>query len=422
MARTPSEAELQTQLNAVIKIFNEIHKFGYSNSPNLITLQDTLEQALEGDHTPAVASSVAGVRSAIASGITPARVRAALDPLLLTYCKVFDLKASSGTEAIIRLYKYFIDNSKDVNGREFTFGTPTAYGSNVGSGTIRRLTVDADNMPIEVGLPEAMRADCVADQGSVDIHREQFEFRTADASIDGLEKLGTGLSRTIAGVAGEDSLVRNASFSYGTSATSLDDWDFDAGAVATTTKDTTNYYRSAGPSDTTPAAINLGAQSVTLAQHINENRIKLYPDRPYYLQLAWNRSVGSAEGTLAIYLGAATTNVAVAAQSGWQVLYLPATAANCWWKGYKENDLDVKIAWTRTAGNLLIDEVILCEWTPFRGQYYVVAGGATPFLLRDYFTWTDTATEAINQYWIQYAYGLYLPTVSDGSETWADPT
>lgn len=411
---SPSEAEIQTMIKNRVDILESTRT---SIDSSIINKLDTDEQAIEGDYVTELAAGTRAFRASLGGAFSNGVLRAIFDPILATYGKFMDMPERSADGIFRRLYRRFIDNSLSVKTRAFTFGAPSPDGGNVGTGVIRRFSLDADNQAIEIGLAEAFEAECVRDQGTEGLHEEIFLLRTSDASKDGLERLGTGVSKEVAAVSARRSLLKNPSFTQGTSASSVTSWTFLAGTAANTAKDTTNYYRSAGAGDTA-TALNLAA-SVSLQQKIQANGITLSPNVPYYYQIAWNRAVGSAGGTLLIRLGAANTSVTVAAQTGWQVLFIPLTAANCWWKGFKENDLDITIEWTRTSGDLLIDDCILTEMTPFRGQYYVIAGGVTPFMLRDKFTWTDTATEAKVQYWLARTYGRYLP--HSGTPTLADP-
>jgi hypothetical protein len=396
----------------------------FATAAAFISAQDSFEQlgtSMKGQYVGRAMSSVASFRARKAAVLARTAIRARWDPLWRHYGEALGVpEATRGSvESIIaRVYRHFVDNTYDIQERNFTWGSPSAGGSNVGNALMRRLYLDADGYEMEVGLAESFVAECVADQGTADLHSERWSVRSADASKDGLEKLGTGLTGSMTAVSANNSLLSNASFTNGTSATSVTNWTFTAGAASDTSKDTTNYYRSAGPRDTA-TALKLEA-SVSIQQKIATTGIRLSPNLPYYLQVAWNRQVGSATGTLTIRLGAANTNVVAAAQTGWQILFIPITAANCWWKGFKEDDLDISIEWSETGGTgLLIDDVILTPFTPFRGQWYTIIGGSTPSLLRDQFTWSDSIpSEAKLQYWIQRVYGLYLPAGS--TPTWAD--
>jgi len=419
---SPTESEIQAMGTALIDLIQT----EYAAASSWLANQDTLEQLLEGDFVGAAASGISALRSSKASLLSPAQIRAAWDPIWRFYGKERGFPETDARTIISRLYRDFVDNSKSVGSRAFSFGSPSAAGGNTGDAVIRRLTADQDGFDIEFGLAEAMSAECLADQGSVNIHEESWQLKSSEPARDGLEVAGTGRTTTVSAISARNSLLTNPSFTQGTSGSSVSGWggtSLLAGSVALTSKDTTNFFRTAGVGDT-GTSLDLGAQSASLEQKINTEGIKLQANVPYTLQVAYNRAVNTDSGTLALHLGSKSTSVVLSAQAGWNVLFLPLTSNNCWWKNYGSDDMSIKLVWTRTSGaGLLLDDVILAPMTPFRGQYYAVIGGGTPSLIRDSFTWTDTggapATGKI-QYWLQRAYGLYLP--SSGSPTWADPT
>lgn len=416
-----SYAEVQTQIKNAIAIFDKIYNANAVDGTNVLGLIDAFEQSLEGDRIAQAASAVRSLRGMQAGSISRGTVRSILDPLLLELGKAQDFAEGTPQAILAREYRYFIENSKSVNSRAFSFGSPTADGGNTGTGLMRRISLDQDNQPIEIGNAEAFEAYCDRDQGQTNRHEESFIVRGADASIDDLQRLGSGQVAGMKSVSARDSLLLNPSFSSGTSATSVTNWTATTGSIAThTEKVTATYYRDS-VGDTTPASLKMHTGNVTLQQKISTTGRKLSENVPYYLQIAWNRQTGSGAGTLAIALGAANTSVVAAAQTGWQVLFLPLTAANCWWKGFKENDLDITVGWTHTSGYILVDDFLLVPFDQFRGQYYKIIGGATPFMLRDKFTWSDTVTDAKIQYWFQFAYGFWFPSDNAAGETWTDP-
>lgn len=418
---SPSLAECETMIKHAVAVFDKLLNCASIDSPNVIGLMDTFEQAIEGDYAAQALGGMRAIRGDLASAISADRVRAVLDPIWVDLAKAQDYaEKNSGVEAIIRRhYRYMIENSKSVNARDFTFGTPTFSGA-TGNGAIKRLALDEDSQDIEIGVAESFEARCVADQGSVDRHKEVFRFSSGDAPVDGLERYGSGSSRDIACRSADDSLVLNPHFALGTSGVSITNWDVATGDVVNTAIDTANYPKTyPGQS---MASLKIQTANLALSQKISNTGAKLAPNVPWYLQLMFNRAVGSGSGTLAIALGATTASVAVAAQTGWNVLGL-AMDQGLWWKNFKENDLDITITWTHTSGYVLVADVILVPLEPFRGQWYIPIGGTTPFMLRDRAAWSDSLVESKLQYWIQYAYpGIYLPSDAGGSETWTDPS
>ena len=415
-----TETEVRAQITALVDIAESL-RTSYDSA--ILTKIDTYIQALEGDFAAIGASAMERIRRSMANTIATKVIKPVFDAHLRDYAKALDFAERSPPAILRRIYQNFRDNTKHIKERAFSYGSPSAAGGNVGDGAISRLNIDADGEEIELGLAESFTAEIVADQGSTGMHKEVMLFSTGDQSKDGLEKLGTGQSRQITAISGNDSLLSNPSFTSGTSTSSITDWTVTVGAASSTSKNTTTTYRKSGAGDTATSLALTAA--ITLQQKIADKNIKLSPSVPYLLQLAYNRSVGSGNGTLTIALGAATVAVTLSvASSGWQILKIALGAAGSWWKGFKENDLDITIALSAgeaISGTTYIDEIILTPMTRFRGQYYAVIGGATPWLLRDSFTWADTiASDSKIQYWIQRLYpGFYLP--HNSVPNWADP-
>jgi hypothetical protein len=425
---SPSLAEVQNQWKNAVKLLNEARNFGNVNAQNWVSLQDTLEQSYESDFVGEMAAGVSRSRSFLAGLLSNQNAAAHQLPHLKSYCRHVANTPELGDpqEMADRIYRYMIDNSLTVNAREFTHGSWAAGGGNAGNGTILRLTVDEYNHRIENCHADARTAICKFDQSSGTAkHEEIFEFYGQAPGPDGLQLSGSGQKRNIAALSARNSRVGNPSFSQfgGTisSPTSITSWTSSVTVNSTNySLDQTNYYRDF-QGDATPTSLNVKV-TANLTQKLSLFNTKLRPDVPYMLQVAWNRQVGSASGTLLIRMGAVSNSVAVAAQTGWQVLRVVASPGqNNWFRQFNEQDLDIAIEWTRTAGELLIDDVLLVPATQFDGTWNWVIGGSTPFLRNDSFTATDTEVGSILQYWFWRAYGRYLPSATGGTETWTDP-
>lgn len=351
-----------------------------------------------------------------------------LAPLLRNYAKVIGTITETDSTAIARrIYDYFVANGLTVNSRNITFASPAA-GSNQGNGTINRLARDERNYLLECIHVEAKRADCIRDEftGAVE-HEEVFEMRGADREIDDIEITGSGLRVEMRAKSARDSLIRNPSFSQtsGSGASfAVTDWTLSAAASFQT--DTTNFYRGFR-GDTTPASLRIDANA-NASQDLDVNTVTLDPTRPYYCQIAYNRSIGSGDGLLTLTMGMQTASVNLAsAASGWNVLRI-ALNSGLWPRNFAAvDDPEIRIEITgRTTGYTLVDDVIFVPMDEFDGTWYTIVGGSTPFVAQyhDTFTWTDSlaATDSIIQYWWWLATGRMLPHNNAGAETWVDPT
>lgn len=428
---TPTEAEVQTQISNLIAIFQELRKHGNVNSSgnisNYIAREDTYVQSLEGDFIPEALSGLSQFRAGINSSLSRDVCRAALDPLLRQYAKVVGTITETDPEGILdRLYDHFVTNSSTVNSRNITHGSPSA-GSNIGGGTINRLTVDENNYELEAIPVEAMRADCIRDEhlGAVE-HEEVFEFRGQDAEKDNVAITGSGSRIEVRALSARNSLLSNASFSQfsGTiaSPTAITNWTVGSD-IANFQLDETNYYRDF-QGDSTPRAL-IFETNESISQNFNIRRLQLDYNTPYYCQVAYNRQVGSCDGRLTLTCGNQTADVVLSAQTGWNVLRIAVGQGN-WPKNFVDVENPViKLQLTgRTSGTLLIDDVIFAPYTPWLGTYYAIVGTATPFLYGDSFTWTDSfaGSDSILQYWFWRLYNFFFPHDNASGETWADPS
>jgi len=450
MSGTPTEAELQTQWRNVVDILETFRNHVDGTLAGSGGKWDTLLTSLEGEYTPQeLANFVNGFRAGCSDLLTPARASQALTPVLFDYAIVIDADATGtqgfGTgkrtiaEMFRALYDWFVDKSYTVESRAITYDTATAGGSNVGSGTISRLTEDENGFDLEACTVEKKLFKCVADKNSgVNETAEVFECIGEAASFDSVLRAsfgsGTGANTTIvaknAGSGNGGSLLTNSSFSiYDAAATpKFTGWTESAGG-ANIAQNTANVYRS-HPGATTDAslAITGGSGTVTLKQPLSAMRVRrLDPDAPYQLRVMFNRQAGTASGgTLTIRCGSNSASVSIAAQTGWNELAL-AFDENLWFRSFNDDTLDVEIEWSSsTSGTLYIDDVIFAPLDLIDGTYWWCRDNAsTPaaFLVDDIFEFTDTggapATGKI-QWWLWVAGFGYLP--SSGSPTFTDPT
>lgn len=431
---TQSLADVQTEIKNRIAILQETAKFASVNSVSpLLNFRDREETALDnpgGDYTVISNGALKGMRSLIAQALDSSLARQILDPLFANYAKVISIPELDGPAIVRRVYKYMHDNSLTVNSRSINFGAVSA-GSNLGSGTINRLTVDAFGYNIEACHMEAKRAECIQDQNTGgQEHEEIFRFRGAVREIDQIRIAGSGTLLDVAALSSRKSIITNASFSqFGGEIATPDEisgWTIGSN-IANFQIDQTNYYRPfGGTADTTPSALMFEASDY-IQQDFDVNGIALDPDVPIYAQLAYNRQVGSAAGTLIFTMGNVSVSVTLAAQTGWNILRIPLNKML-----YPRNfaglatSVPVKVQFIRTSGTLLVDDLCIAPFVLVDGLWYQVVGGATPFVagLRDSFSWTDAlnGTDSIIQQWLWRTYGLHLPHNDSGAETWTDPT
>lgn len=434
-----AETDLQTELSLGLKILNEQKKWTLSESPNFKTMKAAVVAAL-----PAGLTSFDGDALSVLTQMQSAAYgfRGFAGPFvqahLRQYAQIIGIPETDTATILFKLYEWFVSGSKSVKSRAFTFGSPAAGGSNVGNGTLVRLTKDRNNFPIESGSAEAKTLLCIADEHSGGQRwGESFQIRGANVPlsvfpIGAQGRVGSILALNV----NSGGYVQNGGFEQWDSTNGALGWTSSSGVWTAFATETTRYYRDVLPSTTAPASLKFSsAGSYYIYQTFSARGIKLDPFIPIYAQIAYMRQ-GSATGTLKFKIGSVeiTVDLSTKTNDEWNVLRWPlaAPASTAWFKSFNAEDAQIRIEVASLAtGTVLVDDVICAPYTPWDGTWYALVGGPTnsatvtnpclPFLRDDTFAWTDSEVGAINQEWIARAFGIYLPSKGDGSETWVDP-
>ena len=164
----PTTNEAIATLKAAVDMLEELDQFANANSPNLVGLQDTLINSLTGDNAAGILANGDAMRSAIAGQLTPSRDRSTLTPCFSDFMAAILIPSSSLGENLVQFRAWMIANSQTLNSRGMGFGTIAVGGSNVGTGTISRITVDNQAIPLEGGHAELKSFECIADQGQTE--------------------------------------------------------------------------------------------------------------------------------------------------------------------------------------------------------------------------------------------------------------
>jgi len=456
MARTASEAEVRLLLQGAVDILETFRIHADDTHAATDGKLQVLEERVTGEFPPApIAAAVANFRAGLSALISPAQAREFLDPIVFEYGRIISEDSTdsfgggyASTDAILEaLYEFFVAQSPDttLTTRGINFDSSiTAGGSNVGNGTMARLTVDENAFEIEACTVEKKHFRCRQDANNgTDEEAEVFEHLGQQASGDNLllGTTGSGLASNVsitashAGGGDGGSLLSNGSFGDhdGTDFTS---WDKTVGAASTLAQETTIVYRS-HPGESTSASAKLtvaSSQTITLKQTLsNMATNQLRRDRPYFLRVMVYVEVAAAGGTVTLTLGkltpAGTATKAISAFTDvtWTEMFVPLDK-DVWFKNFNEDTFDIELEWTGgTAGSIYLDDVIFKEMDLIDGTYYTIrAANATPvrWLVDDTLEFTDTYDGSFGvgtiQYWIYYAYGRYLPHTT-GTPTIADP-
>lgn len=437
-----SYANAWTLISAVVLLLDESDKFANANSDNFDGMHDAVAAANLGDYQSAVIAGVDSLRARLSSMLEPAAVRAAIAGPLAEMMAAINVPERGPVDvALFRLKEYMIGLGTDdtVNAREFTRGSASAGGSNVGTGTINRLNVDEDGYPLEASHAEVKTFECVQDQNQVELHEEVFEVRGEKSEPDRLLVDGSGIRTRIPCIShrSTQAILANPSFSQfsgtqpsaGSESTpaatdSVTGWVVTTIAAARVSVDT--VYRDL-VGETHKHALRFTANNKIVQTLSEQRRARLSTSRPYYVQVAIYRE-SSCDGTLTIRWGANTQAFTVSnLNSGaWNVVRLDLDK-DLYYKNFKESGFTFEIELgSRTTGSIYIDDVIIAPMSLIDGTFYAIVGSPTAFLLRDVFTVTDShsATRGKIQYWLAFrsGVGLSLPAVTAGAETIADPS
>ncbi len=310
-----TEGKIQTHLSNIVWVFEQMRQYAAVNAENFIGhWRDVgLQTDFPGDFEfgGLTKSALDGSRAQLDATLRTGS--AVAQNAILEYGRFLDFPERDISLIFERLRKHFVDNTLSIDPRNFTFPTPSAGGGNVGDGSVSRMNVDADGVDLENQWAEAKRVVCIRDENSGSPkHEEVFQFEGAAREIDSLEMLGSGLTAEAKALSAQDSLlfIQNPSFeSFAGSLaapTNIPGWTLTTGLIGALELSEANTYRGYASDGGTPRALVFdsgGTTSVTLKQQFALQGAAFDPNIPYFCQLAYNRQVGSGDGTLTLKIG-----------------------------------------------------------------------------------------------------------------------
>jgi len=425
----PNVASIDAQLKAVCALVHSTRRFGAATTPNFVGLHDAITAVLESDYARDIKNGAAAFRAAYAQVLTSQNPKNMLNAVVRTYGKLIKSPGASATAILPDLYDYFVANSRTVKSREMTFGSPTAGGSNAGSGTLQRVTKDADGNDIEGADTDEFTATCIGAEGAGAVeHAEQFVIQgtapgvaPADGGVAASNVLTASNANTTQTTLANPSFDNLTPTTVGSALTALPSWTVSDFADIVVSDDT---FRGA-QGVTAPRAIRLNTNR-TISQDLRS----VTRTTPYLVRVAWMRK-DSADGTLKIKVGGIekTVDVSTGTNDVWNILYIDRDD-DAWpsnWSNVTPT-LELSLA-SNTTGGVVLDDVVVEQMTRHAGTWWKVDGGATPFEIDDVFTMTDSeGTAAVIQNELRRLFpnnqgggGFYLPATAV-SPTVTDPT
>jgi hypothetical protein len=426
-----TKSSLWDQLKKEVKIFDETYRFfggAETTTPNLLANIISLEEDYGGNHIGDTTAQMKAFRSKASSMITSAT--AVATPLIRELARIGYYSYSTNINDVIDdIYDGMVAASETVRNRDFTFGAVSAYVSNVGSGTVYRVTKDASAYDIENGADSGgvTKILCNADRYSGRA-RGNESFTIEGVGLSDVDSIELGTAPQGSGVLYAltsrscTAYITDGSFDTLDSASTLtaNGWAFDV--PANFSKETAITYRDTLGS-TTGVSLGLGANGY-FSQNLADEGKRFDTTKPTVVVLRYYRD--GADGALTLELGNQSVSVAdltAVADTTWTDLVLGTTSSEGWYKNWGEDDATLKITLaSNTTGDIYFDEILVYQPSLYDGKYYMVTAGPADFLIGDYFTFTDTVSnEGRIQYIFNKLFGRYLPHAAAG-ETYADPT
>lgn len=422
-----SKSELWDQLSKAIHIVEHTYLYGAAASPDLVELIDTLQQAYEGNHIGQTQAAMTSLRALYSSMV--ANYSSNLQALIVELARNGYNSVNTGVTACLDdIYDGMVGATETIKERGMTFSAITVGGSNVGTGTVYRVTQDKSGYNLENAgaVVGNVKVRITADRSSGKTlgNEEGSLYGNGTTKVDEIEigSAPAGLTILTAKRA-QDGLLTNASFStYSGSGASMAFTGWTLSTATNFSNEATEIYRK-DPGATTGVSIEY-ADNGYIQQNLGSTSLDI--TKPVVLIVRY-KALSSCDGTLTAYLGTQSESVAVSG-STWKELTVGVGASKKgWYDVFKEDNsglgFKVKIDLaSRTTGTLVVDDIILAQPTFYNGAYYLLTAGATDYIKEDYFTFADTCTETgRNQYWLARLFGKHLPHTS-GSPTYADAT
>lgn len=433
---TATFAEASTELKNGIKPFTDLE----AAVGTIVTSIDAAEQDLEGDTLPGVVVSVtAELRRRLSLAMDWREARRLWNAWAVEVCRVAGLPLD---DVWGRVHRYMHDNSQDFNDRGWTRGAMSAGGSNIGTGTGKRLSVDWEAYALQGGAVETKTFYCDVDQstGAGGFKgAEVFVCRGEDRSKDNLDWQGSGIvHRPVyarhSGSGPGGSILFNSSWDAtfsGSGTDKIPNWTI-SGTASKVTAGTSGYRTAPGASaQGTLVFADDSAATNSVEQALSVRRLSMVNERtPVMLFVAYKKSSAGATGSLVLTIGNKTTtlDLSTIADTDWHQLFFTIDK-NLYYRNWRADAPVVKVAVTNlSAGTVTLDDLYFGFWDYIDGAYYLIAGGATAFLERDVFTAADTGPTAAGSELMYSAYraGVFevianLPVDAAGGETVGDP-
>ena len=194
MVWTSTEGILQLRRHIAVLEIHDQWLQGSGGSA-LKDLEDDVVGAIGGPAADEILKRFAKRRKTLADLQSPEAVRRFMSEPVRDLLAASDiqLKDRGTVRNFEQLRDWMKDDSQTFRERDFTRGTPTAGGSNVGSATVHEVLVDHDGYPLDGGWAEDVRLKCVGDKLSGNQFKTLWQYEGETKSKDWAEVEGSGL-------------------------------------------------------------------------------------------------------------------------------------------------------------------------------------------------------------------------------------
>lgn len=406
-----------------------------------VKLLDDLQTIYEGKRIAISENYALGLRERESQNISAAAgmLQASWSDLM----EVID-RTDNGSEQLRyqECYNYMHSNSIYFLSRGMTVTAATTA-----KGTLKTVTVDAYNYPIEYASPGTFVMTCESQINLGEVPgREKWRVIPQDSGIDWIDffdnpRMTQGYIYTWD--AERNSLLTNPSFAdyadagagttttIGTTNTDITDWTM-VGTITNLIVQRDIYYTHDSRSGTAYSYGNaLGVIStmttgtVGMVQTITN---KMSTDYPYYAAIKFYRPSTDAIGTLTLSVGtvAAVAVMTDYATGAWHSLELPQTSV-CWYKNFNPTTNGyVAFKWQFAADASNADELYIdhCSFHPFDrfgNQFLSMEQGTADFTYLDTAAYTVSyATTGLRQRMEAVLNNRYYPSTTTATDALAD--
>lgn len=436
-------------MSDILNQFEDTQGWAETGSTGYIALKELALAELNSDMAYAQNGTSAALlynEALFGQAVSQAAIRRAFGPTLRQFAADTSHPAP-GSATFSALWDWLFDymqkqgTPQTVKERNFTWGSVSAGGSNVGEATVIRCYIDEHGYEREAWTADTYTVECVEDATTAGRQpgQEKYLITGTGAPRSNLYEAGSSLRQYLIGKTAKDSernLV-NPSFDRfsGTAAvgspaapTAVAGWTVGSSWSNFNITLDEVYRYAPGKSSTTSAALEFTTNDSIKQNLITTRKVSLKADRPYLIRSKVKRK-NSCDGTLTIRLdqegqsGGVSRAVTMTGltNSDWnEVMLVSSPGANNWLRNFTDTDLTLSFTLaSHTTGSLVLDDIDFFEFdlvggsrhgrgTP--GIYMVVVGHETAPVIGDTFSFTDSiSSDSVNQKWLALGGFGYLP-------------